>query len=184
MANSVQGSSDRPSSVTTTLARLAVVAGIPVVIANSRGPESLAGLVSELGPLASAGTPEQAAHAGEPVVLSVPLTAIESVPAQPLRGRTVVDTTNYYPSRDGRVAELDAETVTTSELVQRHLAGAYLVKAFNNILAHRRRRRRRQEGGGSTDRPSTEATGQGPLPRARLRPWFSVQSVRRSGSPR
>ncbi|MFG2005001.1 NADPH-dependent F420 reductase [Spirillospora sp. NPDC048911] len=123
-------------SIGTAIARLAVAAGIPVVLANSRGPESLADLVSELGPPASAGTREQAAQAGELVVLSVPLTAIEAIPAEILRGRTVLDTTNYYPFRDGRVAELDAGTVTTSELVQRHLAGAHLVKAFNNILAH------------------------------------------------
>ena len=36
------------------VARLAVAAGIPVVVANSRGPESLAGLIAELGPLATA----------------------------------------------------------------------------------------------------------------------------------
>lgn len=43
---------------------------------------------------------------------------------------------NYYPSRDGRIAELDEEKLTTSELVQRHFTGSALVKAFNNILAH------------------------------------------------
>ncbi|MGO4587449.1 NADPH-dependent F420 reductase [Paenarthrobacter sp. 2TAF44] len=118
------------------IARLAVNAGIRVVLSNSRGPETLAGFVSELGPLASAGTVEQAAAAGDVVVLSVPLTAHTAVPASHLEGKAVLDTTNYYPFRDGRVAELDEERLTTSELVLRHFQGAGLTKAFNNILAH------------------------------------------------
>ncbi|GAA3312857.1 NADPH-dependent F420 reductase [Arthrobacter ramosus] len=118
------------------IAHLAVNAGIPVVLSNSRGPETLAGLVSELGPLASAGTIEQSAAAGDVVVLSVPLTAHTAIPASLLEGKAVLDTTNYYPFRDGRVAELDEERLTTSELVLQHFQGAGLTKAFNNILAH------------------------------------------------
>lgn len=116
------------------VARLAVAADISVVLANSRGPASLAGLVAELGPSAAAGTVEEAARAGDVVLLSVPLGVHSAVPPEPLRGKTVIDTSNYYPSRDGRIAELDEERLTTSELVQRHLAGAKLVKAFNNIV--------------------------------------------------
>ncbi len=118
------------------VARLAVAAGIPVVVANSRGPESLAGLIAELGPLATAGTVDQAAEAGDFVLLSVPLTAYTAIPPAPLKGKTMLDTSNHYPFRDGRVAELDDEKLTTSELVQRHFDGVTLVKAFNNILAH------------------------------------------------
>ena len=118
------------------IARLATAAGTPVVVANSRGPETLIDLVAELGPLATAGAVEQAAAAGEFVVLSVPLTATTAIPAALLEGRTVVDTSNYYPFRDGRIPVLDADEFTTGELVQRHFAGAQLVKAFNNILAH------------------------------------------------
>jgi predicted dinucleotide-binding enzyme len=123
-------------NIGTAIARLAVAAGIPVVIANSRGPESLTELIAGLGPLAIAGTVEQAAAAGDLVVLSVPLTAHTAIPAALLEGKTVLDTSNYYPFRDGRIVELDEEEVTTSELVQRHFQGAELVKAFNNILAH------------------------------------------------
>jgi predicted dinucleotide-binding enzyme len=118
------------------VARLAVAADIDVVIANSRGPQSLAGLVGELGSRATAGTVEQAARAGEATLLSIPLAAYSSVPVDLLRGRIVLDTGNYYPSRDGRIAELDSEKVTTTELAQQLLPGALLVKAFNNILAH------------------------------------------------
>jgi len=117
------------------IARLAVAAEIPVVIANSRGPESLAGLIAELGAFATAGTIEQAADQKH-VVLSVPLSAHQSIPAAILHGKTVLDTSNYYPSRDGRIAELDSHVVTTSELVQRHFEGVDIVKAFSNILAH------------------------------------------------
>jgi 8-hydroxy-5-deazaflavin:NADPH oxidoreductase len=123
-------------NIGTAVARLAVAAGIPVVVSNSRGPQSLAGLIAELGPLASAGTVEQAAQAGDLVLLSVPLTVHTAVPAAPLAGKIVLDTSNYYPFRDGRIAELDEDKLTTSELVHRHLDTARLVKAFNNILAH------------------------------------------------
>ena len=61
------------------VARLAVAGGMSVVVANSRGPQSLADLIAELGPLATAGTVEQAAVAGDLVVLSVPLTAHTAV---------------------------------------------------------------------------------------------------------
>ena len=116
------------------VARLAVKANMNVVIANSRGPETLQDLVAELGPLAAAGTVEEAANAGDAVVLSIPLKAVPDLPEGLLDGKIVLDTSNYYPSRDGRIEELDDSTVTTSELVQR-LTGDRDVKVFNNITA-------------------------------------------------
>ncbi len=115
-----------------TVARLAVAAGIDVVVANSRGPQTLAGLVGELGKRASAGTAAEAAQAGDLIVVSVPLHACGQLPAA-LAGRTVVDTCNYYPDRDGHIAELDSGAVTSSERLARLLPGASVVKAFNNI---------------------------------------------------
>jgi predicted dinucleotide-binding enzyme len=50
-----------------------------------------------------------------------------------LRGKVVIDTSNYYPQRDGQIATLDDHHATTSELVQAHLAASSVVKAFNNI---------------------------------------------------
>ncbi|MGW2256477.1 NADPH-dependent F420 reductase [Streptomyces sp. NPDC001780] len=117
-----------------TLARLGVAAGLDVVLSNSRGPETLASLVAELGPRARAATPAEAAAAGDLVVVTVPLKNYRQVPVAPLAGKVVLDTNNYYPERDGRIAELDAEAVTTSELLQRHLPDASVVKAFNNIF--------------------------------------------------
>ncbi|MGW6903121.1 NADPH-dependent F420 reductase [Streptomyces sp. NPDC054940] len=115
------------------VARLAVAAGLDVVLSNSRGPETLADLVAELGDHARAATPEEAAQAGDLVVATVPLKAYDRLPAAALAGRTVIDTMNYYPDRDGRLAELDSGELTSSALVQRHLADSRVVKAFNNI---------------------------------------------------
>jgi predicted dinucleotide-binding enzyme len=117
-----------------TVARLSVAAGYQVIMSNSRGPQTLAGLVDELGPLARAATAEQAAAEGDLVVLSIPLHAYQSVPVAPLAGKPVMDTCNYYPQRDGHIAELDSGSLTSSGLIQRHLAGAHVVKVFNNIL--------------------------------------------------
>ncbi|MGW4242112.1 NADPH-dependent F420 reductase [Nocardia sp. NPDC004722] len=117
-----------------TVARLAVAAGIDVVLSNSRGPESLAELVSELGERARAATPAEAAAAGDIVVVTVPLKAYQQVPVDPLVGKVVIDTNNYYPDRDGEFADLAAGTATSSELLQRHLPRSRVVKAFNNIL--------------------------------------------------
>ncbi|WBB54236.1 NADPH-dependent F420 reductase [Verrucosispora sp. WMMD573] len=117
-----------------TVARLAVNAGYDVVLSNSRGPETLTDLVDELGPQASAGTVEAAARAGDLVVVTIPLKSYRSVPAEPLAGKVVVDTNNYYPQRDGQIPELDEGSVTSSELLQRHLPQSRVVKAFNNIF--------------------------------------------------
>jgi predicted dinucleotide-binding enzyme len=92
-------------------------------------------LVSELGARARAGTPRQAAEAGDIVVVTLPLKNIGDVPATPLAGKIVIDTNNYYPQRDGHIAELDEERTTTSELLQRQLPKSKIVKAFNHIYA-------------------------------------------------
>lgn len=117
------------------LARAAVAGGYDVVISNSRGPETLMDLVSELGPAARAGTPQDAAAAGDLVVVAIPLKAIGDVPAEPLAGKVVIDTNNYYPRRDGNIAALDDDGMTSSELLQARLPGAHVVKAFNHINA-------------------------------------------------
>jgi 8-hydroxy-5-deazaflavin:NADPH oxidoreductase len=116
-----------------TVARLSVAAGHQVVLSNSRGPEALQELARELGPLARAGTGAQASGA-DIVVVAIPVRAYPSVPAGPLAGKTVIDTGNYYPQRDGHIAELDSGAATSSGLLQRHLSGSHVVKAFNNIF--------------------------------------------------
>jgi 8-hydroxy-5-deazaflavin:NADPH oxidoreductase len=117
------------------IARLAVVNGYDVVIGNSRGPETLSGLIAELGPKARAATAVEAARAGDIVVVSVPLKNYRKVPVAPLAGKIVIDTNNYYPQRDGHIPELDNESTTTAELLQAHLPTSKVVKAFNHIYA-------------------------------------------------
>jgi 8-hydroxy-5-deazaflavin:NADPH oxidoreductase len=117
------------------LARLSIAAGYDVVISNSRGPDTLSGLVNELGPKARAGTAVDAAKAGDVVVVTVPLKNYRSVPTEPLAHKIVIDTNNYYPERDGHIPELDDESTTTAELLQAHLPTSKVVKAFNHIYA-------------------------------------------------
>lgn len=117
------------------IARVAIAAGYDVVISNSRGPETLAELVSELGSKARAATPAEAAEAGDFAVVTVPLHAYRQIPVEPLAGKIVIDTNNYYFERDGRIASLDDGTDTTSELLQRHLPASKVVKGFNHIKA-------------------------------------------------
>jgi hypothetical protein len=117
------------------IARLAVANGFQVVISNSRGPETLAALVNELGPNARAASAVDAAKAGDIVVVTVPLKNYRDVPVAPLAGKIVIDTNNYYPQRDGHIPELDNESTTTSELLQSHLPASKVVKAFNHIYA-------------------------------------------------
>lgn len=116
-----------------TIARLAVDHGHEVVLSNSRGPDTLSDLVADLGPLASAATATDAAAQGELVVVTIPLKSYRSVPVAPLAGKVVVDTNNYYPERDSRIAELDEARTTSSELLAAHLPDARVVKAFNTI---------------------------------------------------
>ncbi|MGI0519960.1 NAD(P)-binding domain-containing protein [Microbacterium maritypicum] len=117
------------------VARVAIANGYDVVIANSRGPETLADLVAELGSKARAATAQEAAASADVAVVTVPLRAIDDLPAEQLAGKIVLDTNNYYFERDGRIEALDKGETTTSELVQRALPDSKIAKAFNHIFA-------------------------------------------------
>ncbi|HCU94224.1 MAG TPA: NADP oxidoreductase [Actinobacteria bacterium] len=120
-------------NIGSTLAQLAVDHGHDVVLSNPRGPDTLSDLVGKLGEHATAGTAGQATASGDIVVVTIPLKAYRQVPAAGLAGKTVIDTSNYYPQRDGRIPELDDDSTTGSELLASHLDGAHVVKAFNTI---------------------------------------------------
>lgn len=117
------------------LARGLVDRGYEVTLANSRGPETLAELVTDLGPHATAATVETAATVGEWVIVTIPLAAIGTLPPAPFAGKIVLDTNNYYWERDGHIPELDEKLTTTSQLLQRQLPDARIVKGFNHIRA-------------------------------------------------
>ncbi|GLZ81911.1 hypothetical protein Afil01_67180 [Actinorhabdospora filicis] len=112
----------------------AVAAGLDVVLSNSREPSTLAGLAASLG--ARAAFAAEAALAADVVVAAIPVSAFGKLPARALAGKIVVDTANYYPERDGHLAELDSGALTSSELLQRHLPSSTVVKGFNAITPH------------------------------------------------
>jgi hypothetical protein len=111
-------------------ARLFAAAGHRVAISNSRGPETLGGLVEEIGPGVRAATVEEAAGFGEVVMEAIPFGRYESLPADSLAVKVFITASNYSPARDGA---LDLGGRASSELVAEHLPGARVVKAFNTI---------------------------------------------------
>jgi hypothetical protein len=116
-----------------TVARLAVDAGHDVVLSNSRGPETLQDLVAELGPRARAASAAEAAEE-DLVLVSIPVLACTALPAAALAGKTVLDTGNYYPERDGQITALNDGSLTDSEYLAQLIPGARVVKVFNNIF--------------------------------------------------
>ena len=118
-----------------TLARGLAERGYEVVISNSRGPETLTALAGELGPNVSAGTVTDAAASGDVVIVTVPLKALDQIPVEPLAGKIVLDTNNYYWERDGRIAALDAKQTTTTGMLQEHLPDSKVVKAFYHLYS-------------------------------------------------
>lgn len=110
-------------------AKLFAQAGHDVAVSNSRGPESLEPLVSEIGSSARATTVEETADFGDVVLVAIPFFARDTLPSG-LDGKIVIDATNYYPGRDG---DVDFDGLTSSELLARNIPGARLVKAFNTM---------------------------------------------------
>ena len=111
--------------------------GHTVLIANSRGPDTLGDVSRKTG--AKPVTAPEAARHGEMVVVTIPLKNIPDLPKDLFEGVgsdvPVIDTSNYYPLlRDGRIPALDSGELTESEWVQQHL-GRPVVKVFNNIYA-------------------------------------------------
>ncbi|MEP6502676.1 MAG: NAD(P)-binding domain-containing protein [Betaproteobacteria bacterium] len=118
-----------------------------VVVANSRGPDSLANLARETG--AHAVAIEDAVRGVELVVLAIPLVNVASLPARlfadAAAGLIIVDTSNYYPrERDGRIAAIEAG-LTESGWVQEQI-GRPVIKVFNSILAQHLRENGRPAG--------------------------------------
>jgi 8-hydroxy-5-deazaflavin:NADPH oxidoreductase len=117
------------------LAKAAIAHGYDVVLSNSTGPGSLAGLIAELGPRASAATPEEAAAAGDFAIIAIPITTIGQVPVEPLAGKVVIATINYFPQRLGHITEIDNGSTTAPGLLQAHLPASKVVRAFSMLDA-------------------------------------------------
>lgn len=117
------------------VARKAIETGYDVVVSNSRAPETLADLVAELGPRASAAWAADAAAAGDIAMVAIPFGRIAEIDPAPLQGKIVLDANNYYFERDGRIARLDERSATTTGMLQEHLAHSRVAKAFNHIYS-------------------------------------------------
>lgn len=113
------------------VAKLAIKAGHQVMLSNSRGPQTLFSLKPMIG--CEIGTAADAASFGDIVLIAVPLTAIGQLPVAEIGGKPVIDAVNYYPERDGQIAELDDQTTTTSEYLAGFLPHSKITKAFNAI---------------------------------------------------
>jgi predicted dinucleotide-binding enzyme len=115
------------------LARYLTILGHQVIISNSRGPESLREVAAEIG--ATPVTTEEAAGATDIVIIAIPEKAIVDLPLSILSSSKaiIVDTGNYYPSRDGKIADIEGG-LCDSEWVA-GLLGHPVIKAFNNIYA-------------------------------------------------
>lgn len=114
-----------------TAARLFATAGHDVALSNSRGPESLQSLVSEIGPRAHAMTIADAARFGDVVLLAVPWRRPEALPPpDSVTGKIVIDAMNPYSEGGGLE---DLQGLTSSEHTRKRLPGARIVKAFNTI---------------------------------------------------
>jgi predicted dinucleotide-binding enzyme len=105
------------------------------VLFSSRHPEELKDFVANLGPLAQAGTVDQATAFGDAVLISVPYGALPQIGrdyAAALKGKIVLDTCNAVAARDGTVAdEVEANGVGVTS--QKYLPGTRLVRAFNTM---------------------------------------------------
>jgi predicted dinucleotide-binding enzyme len=111
----------------------AIRAGYEIVISNSRGPETLAGLVDELGSKAQSAGAADAAEAGDFALVAIPLRGTDAVPVGPLAGKVVLTSNNYLAERDGHIAEIDAGEMTVPAYLQAHLPTSMVVRAFNHI---------------------------------------------------
>ena len=110
---------------------LALKAGHRVMMSNSRGPHTLAGLRDAMG--CEMGSVADAAAFGDMVFAAMPLQAWQVLPAELLEGKVVLNPQNYFP-QFGRIPELERGEMTTAELLARHLPKSRVVKALNSIL--------------------------------------------------
>jgi 8-hydroxy-5-deazaflavin:NADPH oxidoreductase len=117
------------------LAKAAIAHGYDIVLNNSTGPDSLAGVIPDLGPRARAAAAEEAAGAGDFAIVAIPITTVDQVPVEPLAGKVVIATINYFPQRDGHIAAIDNGSTTAPGVLQAHLPASKVVRGFSMLDA-------------------------------------------------
>jgi predicted dinucleotide-binding enzyme len=142
------------------IARVALEAGYPVSIAASADPEQIELIVQILAPGAEPRGVAGATENADLVVLAIPLHKFTMLDPNLLDGKLVVDVMNYWPPVDGRQALFEDRSSGSSEIVQRRLEGATVVKTLNHIGYHELEGERRPSG--SLDRRALGVAGDNP----------------------
>ena len=115
------------------IARIALDAGFEVAIATSGSPENLELITQVVMPGVQARWAKDAIAVADMVVLAIPLHRFPALDPGPLAGKLVVDAMNYWAPADGVVPLFYDQELSSSEIVQRRLTQATVVKALNQI---------------------------------------------------
>jgi 8-hydroxy-5-deazaflavin:NADPH oxidoreductase len=129
-------------NVTRTFGRHLINAGHTIVVSNSRGPDTLADFVADLGPSAIAGTKQQAADCDVVILATHWVKVAEALKGVDWRDRILIDATNAHmdPQPDVSLAGVTRSRIalqrtgrTSSEMVAEMAVGARLVKSISNM---------------------------------------------------
>ncbi|MDN6968861.1 DNA-binding protein [Oenococcus sp. UCMA 17063] len=115
------------------LAKLFIKAGHSVVLTNRHGKDSLLSIINALGPKAQAATIDSLGDDQDLTVLAIPFNGINNLDQNLLKGKKVIDASNYFPQRDGQIPKFINHEIASSQFVADYFKGSTVVKAFNTI---------------------------------------------------